>query len=337
MCEGRQWRLTGGLSFRDVLLCVAPMSHLAGIHGSFLLPALLGARAVIMPRWNAQAARDLVDSEKITFSLGAPAFLFDLVQLYESQPPAALTLKSFQCGGAPAAPSLIERADRIGLSVFKAYGMSETAGTCSLGRPTDPLAVRANNEGYLNEGVEMEAVDEQRNSLPAGQIGELRVRTPQAMIGYLNPAQTAACVDSEGWFYTGDVGTVSLDRTVRVTGRIKDIINRGGEKLSTQEIECAIGSHPTIASVAVVGIPDERLGETVAAAVTLRAGNRWDGPQPVLQHLQTIGLPRRKQPVTWLHLDALPATASGKVKKNRLIELMQHPSTASIGPEPEEG
>jgi acyl-CoA synthetase len=330
LCEARQWRLTSDLTFQDVLLCCAPMSHLAGVHGGFLLPATLGARAVVMPNWDPDEARRLIDRENVTFSLGAPVFLIDLVQRYEAAPPKRLTLARFQCGGAAVSPTLVERAHRLGILAFKAYGMSETAGTCSLGRPTDPLAVRANTEGRLNEGVEMEAVDESRRALPPGQVGELRIRTPQGMIGYRDPQRTAELMDAEGWIYTGDLGAVTEDGLVRIAGRLKDIINRGGEKFSALEIENAIATHPDVASAAVFGLPDDRLGETVAVALTLRPGAVWSGHEVMLDHLETIGLARKKRPVRWRVLDALPATPSGKVKKNLLIAMLQSSAAAPL-------
>jgi acyl-CoA synthetase len=330
LCEARQWRLTSGLTFQDVLLCCGPMSHLAGVHGGFLLPATLGARAVVMPNWDPDEARRLIEEENVTFSLGPPVFLIDLVQRYEAEPPKRLTLARFQCGGAAVSPTLVERAHRLGILTFKAYGMSETAGSCSLGCPTDPLDVRANTEGRLNEGVEMEAVDESRRALPPGQLGEIRIRTPQSMIGYRDPRRTAELVDAEGWIYTGDLGAVTEDGLVRITGRLKDIINRGGEKFSAIEIENAVATHPDVASAAVVGLPDDRLGEMVVVALTLRPGAIWSGHEVMLDHLETIGLAKKKRPVRWQVLDELPATPSGKVKKNLLIAMLQTPAAECL-------
>lgn len=139
------------------------------------------------------------------------------------------------------------------------------------------------------------------------------------MLGYTDAAATAAQVDADGWFYTGDVGSVDGDGWVTMTGRIKDIVNRGGEKFSCQDIEQVIATHPAIAAAAVLGVPDDRLGEKVAAFVTLRPGGRWPGRQALVDHLEGARLARPKHPVEWRVLDAIPVTLSGKVQKHQLL------------------
>jgi acyl-CoA synthetase (AMP-forming)/AMP-acid ligase II len=136
------------------------------------------------------------------------------------------------------------------------------------------------------------------------------------MMGYLDPAHEA--FDAEGWFHTGDIGTVDAEGWVAVRGRIKDIIIRGGEKFSAAEIEIAIGSHPAIGAVAVVGVPHERLGEQVAAFVTVRAGAEWPGDAALLAHLEAQQLARQKLPTVWQVLPDLPRTPTGKIRKREL-------------------
>jgi acyl-CoA synthetase (AMP-forming)/AMP-acid ligase II len=127
-------------------------------------------------------------------------------------------------------------------------------------------------------------------------------------------------IDSEGWFYPGDIGVVDDQGWVRMSGRIKDIINRGGEKFSALDIESAIGSHPDVSAVAVTAVPDERFGEAVGAWLVLAPGAAWDGPRRLIQHLEDVKLARQKIPTQWTVVPALPTTASGKIQKNRLAQ-----------------
>jgi acyl-CoA synthetase (AMP-forming)/AMP-acid ligase II len=187
------------------------------------------------------------------------------------------------------------------------------------GHPGDPLERRARTDGRVDTGSEVVAVDENRVPLPPGTLGELRIRSPKMMLGYLDPEHQAARVDSAGWLYTGDIGTVDEDGWVRIQGRLSDIINRGGEKFSPAEIESAIGSHPAIEAVAVVGLPDQRLGEQVGAFVTVRDGCEWPGEAVLLAHLERHQLARQKFPVVWQVRAELPRTPTGKVRKRDLV------------------
>lgn len=201
--------------------------------------------------------------------------------------------------------------------------------------PNDQLSLRAHSDGRLSEGCEVEAVDEMRQPMPCGSLGELRMRGPELMLGYTDPALSAAQIDAEGWFYTGDVGRVNERGWVTMTGRIKDVINRGGEKYSAQDIEHAISSHHAIGSVAVLGLPEPRLGECVGAFVVLRPGSEWPGRQSLVDHLESQRLAREKFPVHWRVLSNLPMTMSGKVQKNRLLEMWQEGLDAPVDPQAE--
>ncbi len=156
--------------------------------------------------------------------------------------------------------------------------------------------------------------------LADGSEGELRIRGPQLFDGYTDTQVTVSQFDDEGWFYPGDVGVVD-DGWIRMTGRTKDIVNRGGEKFSTQDIEHALLSHVDIVAASVTSVPDERFGEAVGAWVVLGPGTPWEGPQRYLQHLESLRLARAKLPVEWHVVETIPTSASGKVQKFRLREL----------------
>jgi acyl-CoA synthetase (AMP-forming)/AMP-acid ligase II len=235
------------------------------------------------------------------------------------------------CGGAAISPSLIARADAMGIRAFRSWGMTE-APTVGLVGPDDSLELRAHTDGRASEGCEVQAVDDLRRPLPHGELGELRLRCPEQMLGYTDPVLDAEQVDADGWFYTGDMGQVDADGWITMTGRLKDVVNRGGEKFSSQDIEHAISSHPAVASVAVTGLPDPRLGECVAAFVVVRPGTSWPGQQALLDHLEAQKLARQKFPSVWRVVEELPMTMSGKVQKTRLVELWEAELQHSLDP-----
>lgn len=321
LSQARCFQQTLELDADDCVVCVAPLSHLAGFLNGFLLPAVAGARTLLLPRWDPDAAVADIERYRGTFCVSAPVFLADVVSRYEHGASPGYRLDLWCCGAAPPPPGLVERAEKVGIRAFRAYGMTESSGSCTLARRGDPLALRAGTDGRVVDGAQVQAVDEHRAPLPDGEQGELRVRGPQLLIGYTDAGHSAAQIDGDGWFYTGDVGVVDGEGWVQLRGRLKDIVNRGGEKFSTRDIEESIGAHPDVASVAVVGVPDERLGEVVGAFLVLAPGASWHGPGPVLEHLDRLALARPKRPVEWHVLDELPMTATGKVQKTKLLQM----------------
>ncbi len=319
---------TLALGERDVFVAGSPIAHVAGMAMGVLLPMSLGARIVMLPAWDADAAVALIERERATFMSSAPVFLSDLVSRYETGAGADHRLSVYMAGGAATAPSLIRRAEAVGIKASRIYGMTETAGVCALARPDDPLDLRAETDGHVAYGTEIETVDEDRNPLPPCELGEVRLRSPQLMTAYTDAEVTARQLDEDGWFYPGDVGRIDESGWFTITGRTKDIINRGGEKFSAQDIELALGSHPDVAAAAVLGAPDERLGEAVVAFLELRPAAAWDGPEDLLRHLEGRRLARQKTPVRWYVLDRLPTTATGKLQKQRLAAMLADGSLA---------
>ena len=258
-----------GLSAGDGFITGAPVAHIAGLLAASVLPLATGGAATVMARWDATAAARLIDREHSTFSCGATVFLQELVEVYEAAgDELAHRLTTFICGGATIPPNLIARAQAQGIFAFRSWGMTE-APMVGMARRDDPLELRSQTDGRVCSGAEVGTVDEDRQAMPEGSVGELRLRAGQQMARYTDPAATAAQVDADGWFYTGDVGHVR-DGLITMTGRIKDIINRGGEKFSAQDIERAIGEHPVVARVAGVNRPPPPRRAGVGAARALR-------------------------------------------------------------------
>ena len=325
---------TVGLSSRDVFVAGSPISHVAGMSMGVILPMALGARTILLPSWNPDDAVALIERERATFMSSAPIFLSDLVERYETGAGGSHRLSIYMAGGAAPPPSLIARAEAVGVKASRIYGMTETAGVCALARPDDPLELRAQTDGHVAYGTELEIVDEGRRPLPHGETGQVRIRSPQLMLAYTDPAATARQRDEEGWFYPGDVGRLDAAGWFTMTGRTKDIINRGGEKFSAQDIEHALLSHADILAAAVIGAPDERFGEVVAAFVQLRPGAVWAGPDELLAHLEAQRLARQKMPVRWQVLDEIPMTATGKVQKQKLAAMLRDRPVIASAPAP---
>jgi acyl-CoA synthetase len=318
LAECVSYRDSTGLGSGSRVLAPSAIAHIGGAVATTVLPFLTGCQVAAMASWDVATAVDICDSRPVTLGIGVPVHLADLVDHYESAPGGHRPPRMFAIGGATAPPSLIERAERVGIVAWRAWGMSE-APTVTLAGPDVPLALRAGFDGRIDFGSEVEAVTPDREPLPPGEPGELRLRSPKRMLGYTRPRSTAAQVDADGWFYTGDIGTVTPDGWVSVHGRRKDIINRGGEKFPARDIEAAILTHPAIAQAAVVGAPEPRLGEQVVAYVVLRPGTTWPGEEELRTQLDEMRLARQKIPVAWRVLPTLPATPTGKIRKNELL------------------
>jgi acyl-CoA synthetase (AMP-forming)/AMP-acid ligase II len=321
--NGRAMQKIFGISAGDVALCATPLGHTGALINSMIVPMVAGARAVVMPSWKPDEAVELIERERVTFMGAPPLILQDLIERYEASDRQGHRIQRYVCGGGAMPPSLIERADAVGIKASRNYGMTETTGTIAACHADAPIARRAHFDGQLFYGSEVEIVDDQRRPLSLGKTGEIRIRCPLMMIGYTDPKLNEAQLDAEGWFYTGDLGRLDDDDWLTFEGRTKDIINRGGEKFSSQDIEAAIASFPGIADVAVVGAPHPRFGEVVAAFIRLKPGAVWIGPEPVLDHLEQVKLAKAKRPVQWHVLEEFPRTPSGKVQKQGLRELLR--------------
>jgi len=304
----------------SVVAVGTPLSHLSGFVAGLLLPAFLGARAVILPTWRPDEAIEVIADERVTTMMGATVFLQDLVSRYAAGASPGYRLGRYMCAGSTIPAELIRAAADVGVFATRNYGMTETAGICTGATPDDPVERRCEWDGRLLPGMEIQAVDAAHRPLPDEREGELRIRGPQLFVGYTDIEITATQFDGEGWFYPGDIGVVE-DGWVRMTGRSKDIVNRGGEKFSTHDIEQALLSHPNVTAAAVTAVPDERLGEAVAAWIVLADDTTWSGPDAYLRHLDHTRLAKAKLPVDWHVVATIPTTPSGKVQKFRLHEL----------------
>ncbi|MFO1284953.1 MAG: AMP-binding protein [Burkholderiales bacterium] len=319
-----------GLQDDDVILMPSPVTHITGYLYALELSLVRGIKTILMDRWNPVVALDLVRRHRVTFSVGATPFLKELVGEAERAGGGLETMRRYMTGGAPVPPEEVLRANRVlpnGFA-FRVYGSTE-APTITLGiRRRDQEALGASTDGQI-VGHEVRVVDGATGlPVPEGTEGEIVTRGPELMLGYTDWQQTEAAFDADGFFHTGDLGYVTQVDHITVTGRKKDLIVRGGEKISPKEIEDVLHRHPAIREASVVAAPHERLGETVCAFVIPNAGQVVT-LDLVVEHLERARIARQKFPERIEIVDDLPRTASGKVQKNLLRERLRAPAARS--------
>jgi acyl-CoA synthetase (AMP-forming)/AMP-acid ligase II len=317
----RQPVLALGWTADDVCFMASPIGHITAVLLGAYVPVMYGMTAVWQDHWNPEAAVDLIAREGCTYTFSATPFLHGLVHAPNAGPDTLKTFRTFGCGGAPIPRELIRRAEEgHGFRVAACYGSSEALVNSVI---TDdvPRAMRYRADGRIIAGVEARVADpETGEPMPANEPGELQVRTPALFAGYYrDPARTKDAVDGDGWYRTGDLCTLDPDRYLNVVGRKKDMIIRGGANISAREIEELLFTHPKVAGVACVAMPDPVLAERVCAFVICQPGESLTFDEMVAflrdQRIAAWKLPER------LELrDALPMTASGKVQKYLLRE-----------------
>jgi long-chain acyl-CoA synthetase len=297
----------------DVVLAALPLSHSYGLNGALLAPLLAGATVRLVERFTPDGVADLLAGGGITVFPAVATMLRRLLDHAGFRSAGALRLAL--SGAAPCPWELArEWRARTGIRVLRGYGMTE------LFRPISYLAADAvdlpDAIGRAVPGVELRIVDEAGRNLPSGDVGELLVRSPAAMDAYLNTPDETRAVLAGGWFHTGDLASVSVEGWVRITGRKRERILRGGYSVFPGEVESVLLSHPQVAEAAVVGVPHGELGEDVAAFVALRpdaCATADDILAYCRDRLAAFKYPRR---VTIMA--ALPRGATGKVLKAEL-------------------
>lgn len=307
-----------GITFRDRMVMASPMTHITGLLQGFLIPARVGAGAVLMEKWDPHQCVDLIEKTQATYMAGAAPFLRDLLAAYRSSGRGESALRQYCCGGAAVTPDLIEGMEEFGVAAYRAWGMTELP-TSTLNNELDTLEHRATTDGRPAPGVEVRVLNESGQVLERGEVGELQLRGPEMMLGYVLEEHNERAFTDDGWLRTGDLGSWGVDGFVRISGRQKDIINRGGEKFSAREIEIAVLGHPGVSEVAAIGVPDARLGERIGIAVVASdPGITLDAVNKVLVD---GGLSPYKRPEHLIIVDALPTNPTGKVDKKKVAAL----------------
>ncbi|EGA2673746.1 medium-chain fatty-acid--CoA ligase [Salmonella enterica] len=320
------------LTWQDVFLMPAPLGHATGFLHGVTAPFLIGARSVLLDIFTPEACLTLLAQQRCTCMSGATPFIYDLLCAVEQQPADLSSLRFFLCGGTTIPKKVARDGQQRGIKLLSIYGSTESSphSMVNLGDSTSRMM---NTDGYAATGVEIKIVDEDRNTLPAGHEGEEASRGPNVFMGYLDePELTARALDNEGWYYSGDLCRMDEDGYIKITGRKKDIIIRGGENISSREVEDILLQHPRIHDACVVAMPDERLGERSCAYVVLKPPHLSLTLEEVIAFFSRKRVAKYKYPERIVIVEKLPRTASGKVQKfllrQDIIERLRQEHTA---------
>lgn len=303
----------------DICFMASPVTHTSGFMHGVLMTLMIGSSVSLLDMFKGDAAVDQMAASHATWTMGATPFLADVVDSMERSGKRLPDLRYFLCGGAPIPEVVVRRAHALGIRVLSIYGSTESP-PHTVTWPGDPVEAAWNGDGRKLQGIEVRAVDQYGHVLPPGEEGEEWSRGPSVFIGYLGePELSAKALDADGWYHSGDLATVGDDGSVRIVGRIKDMIIRGGQNISPREIEDILLEHPACHIVSVVGIPDQRLGELSCAVVVCHPGKAL-GFDEMKQFLLERGVARFKLPEFLVLRDSVPTTPSGKIQKFKLRE-----------------
>ena len=303
------------LTWQDVFMMPAPLGHATGFLHGVTAPFLIGARSVLLDIFTPDACLALLEQQRCTCMLGATPFVYDLLNLLEKQPADLSALRFFLCGGATIPKKVARECQQRGIKLLSVYGSTESSPHAVVNLD-DPLPRFMHTDGYAAAGVEIKVVDDARKTLPPGCEGEEASRGPNVFMGYFDePELTARALDEEGWYYSGDLCRMDEAGYIKITGRKKDIIVRGGENISSREVEDILLQHPKIHDACVVAMPDERLGERSCAYVVLKAPHHSLSLEEVVAFFSRKRVAKYKYPEHIVVIEKLPRTVSGKIQK----------------------
>lgn len=303
------------LTWQDVFMMPAPLGHATGFLHGVTAPFLIGARSVLLDIFTPDACLALLEQQRCTCMLGATPFVYDLLNVLEKQPADLSALRFFLCGGTTIPKKVARECQQLGIKLLSVYGSTESSPHAVVNLD-DPLSRFMHTDGYVAAGVEIKVVDDARKTLPPGCEGEEASRGPNVFMGYFDePELTARALDEEGWYYSGDLCRMDEAGYIKITGRKKDIIVRGGENISSREVEDILLQHPKIHDACVVAMPDERLGERSCAYVVLKAPHHSLSLEEVVAFFSRKRVAKYKYPEHIVVIEKLPRTASGKIQK----------------------
>lgn len=310
---------TYGLKPEDRMFMPAPLNHATGLHHGIISPMLRGGSVVLQEWFKCDAAVEIMNREGCTYSMGATPFIYDIVKRLDESGDSLRHLNFYICGGAPVPRELVRKAnEKYGILVCECYGSTESVPHVGV-RPDECLRNDGLSAGRAMGEIEIRIVDSEHRPLPPGTVGEEASRGPNMFLGYFNaPELTHEALDDEGWFYSGDLAIMDEAGNVRIVGRIKDIIVRGGENLNTIDINDNIEGCPGVTDHAVIGMPDERLGERICAFLVTNGSDDEVTLDSLRNYLRTKGVQKRLWPERAEVIDEIPRTESGKIRKNIL-------------------
>ncbi len=309
-----------GLAEDDRFALVFPFTHVAG--GVYIYAAVAyGLTFVLDEAFDPTTTIELLRRERITQGGAGTFFHQTYLKAQQALPPGEALfpeVRTFPGGGAPKPPSLhYELKAAFGAGVVSGYGLTE-APILTMNHRDAPDEILATTEGPAVAGTRLRIVTVEGKEAGVGEEGEVRAKGPQVTLGYLDPALDADAFDEDGWFRTGDLGTLDAAGNLTITGRLKDVIIRKGENISAKEVEDLLFTHPRVADVAVIGLPDPDRGERACAVVVTAPGEAAITFEEMTAHLLDAGLITRKLPEQLEVVDALPRNPSGKIVKFEL-------------------
>ncbi|EFA4038019.1 medium-chain fatty-acid--CoA ligase [Escherichia coli O120:H10] len=303
------------LTWQDVFMMPAPLGHATGFLHGVTAPFLIGARSVLLDIFTPDACLALLEQQRCTCMLGATPFVYDLLNVLEKQPADLSALRFFLCGGTTIPKKVARECQQRGIKLLSVYGSTESSPHAVVNLD-DPLSRFMHTDGYAAAGVEIKVVDDARKTLPPGCEGEEASRGPNVFMGYFDePELTARALDEEGWYYSGDLCRMDEAGYIKITGRKKDIIVRGGENISSREVEDILLQRPKIHDACVVAMSDERLGERSCAYVVLKAPHHSLSLEEVVAFFSRKRVAKYKYPEHIVVIEKLPRTTSGKIQK----------------------
>ncbi|MEZ0120999.1 MAG: AMP-binding protein [Candidatus Reddybacter sp.] len=312
----------GELTQDDDILMGSPLAHLTGFMYGMWMPIVLKTKMIFLDVWNVDLGWQLMAEENASFAMGATPFLADLSGSEKRDSCNSERFRIFVCGGAPIPSALAEKAtEALSIKLMAVWGMSE-CGVVTTTKLNDPPEKIFGSDGVAVPACEVKIVDEQNKSLPVGEEGRLLEKSPSTFIGYLKRPE-AYDVDGDGFFDTGDLARMDGDGYIRITGRSKDIIIRGGENIPVVEVENILYKHADIIDCAVVAMPDERLGELGCCFVTVNKGVSFTF-QNMIDYLLENKLAKNYLPEHLEIISDMPRTASGKIQKFQLREIAKN-------------
>lgn len=305
-----------GLREGDTTVNFMPLFHTGGCGIGVLGAMQSGCRMILAKMFDPPRLLDAMEAERVAGLFGVPTMLVALAEAQEARPRDLSSIRIAGSGGSMVSPELVRRVrGLLGCDFQIVYGQTETSPLLTQTRSDDSIEDICETVGQAMPQTELSIRDTKTNAvLPVGAVGEICSRGYCNMIGYNdNPEATAATIDSDGWLHTGDLGVMDERGYVRITGRVKEMIIRGGENLFPAEIENVLLEHPDVAEAAVVGAPDERWGEIVVCFLRLRAGASLD-KSALIAHCRERIAPQ-KTPAHWIAVSDWPLTGSGKIQK----------------------
>jgi cyclohexanecarboxylate-CoA ligase len=308
-----------GLTPSDIMLASTPLGHLTGYAMLAMLPLMLGSTTVLQDIWDVKRALEIIARENVSFTAASTPFLTDLVNEVAAGASTPSSFRLFLCAGAPIPPALINRAfSEMKLSVCSAWGMTEVV-AAAMTEPSRAGEKSSTTDGLALPNVEMMIADESGARLPLGETGRLLVKTPSLFGGYLKRPELNG-IAADGWFDSGDLAYMDADNYIRINGRSKDIVIRGGENIPVVTVENILYAHPSVALVAIVAYPDKRMGERACAFVVTKPGKSLTF-EDMTAYFNEVQLTNQYRPERLEIVGDLPVTATGKIQKFQLREL----------------